>query len=33
MARLFGRNLEGEFEINGIALLVSTSCAMATGSY
>ena len=28
---LFGRNLEGEFEINGLALLVSTSCAMAMG--
>jgi len=28
---LFGRNLEGEFEINGLALLVSTSCAMAIG--
>jgi hypothetical protein len=26
---LFGRNLEAEFEINGLALLVSTSCAMA----
>jgi hypothetical protein len=30
---LFGRNLEGEFEINGLALLVSTSCAMAMGLY
>jgi hypothetical protein len=29
--RLFGRNLESEFEINGLTLLVSTSCAMATG--
>jgi len=29
--RLFGRNLEAEFEINGLALLVSTSCAMAIG--
>jgi hypothetical protein len=28
---LFGRNLESEFEINGLALLVSTSCAMAMG--
>ena len=28
---LFGRNLEGEFEINALALLVSTSCAMAIG--
>jgi hypothetical protein len=28
---LFGRNLEAEFDINGIALLVSTSCAMALG--
>jgi len=28
---LFGRNLEAEFEINGLALLVSTSCAMAMG--
>ncbi len=28
---LFGRNLEDEFEINGLALLVSTSCAMAIG--
>ena len=28
---LFGRNLEAEFEINGLALLVSTSCAMAIG--
>jgi hypothetical protein len=28
---LFGRNLEGEFNINGLALLVSTSCAMAMG--
>ena len=27
--QLFGRNLEAEFEINGLALLVSTSCAMA----
>ena len=31
--RLFGRNLEAEFEINGLALLVSTSCAMAMGLY
>jgi hypothetical protein len=31
--RLFGRNLEQEFEINGLALLVSTSCAMAMGLY
>ena len=30
---LFGRNLEGEFEINGLAQLVSTSCAMAMGPY
>jgi len=30
---LFGRNLEGEFEINGLALLISTSCAMAMGLY
>jgi hypothetical protein len=30
---LFGRNLESEFEINGLALLVSTSCAMAMGLY
>jgi Domain of unknown function (DUF6647) len=28
---LFGRNLEKEFEINGLALLISTSCAMASG--
>ena len=28
---LFGRNLEREFEINGLALLISTSCAMAMG--
>ena len=28
---LFGRNLEREFDINGLALLVSTSCAMAIG--
>ena len=28
---LFGRTLESEFEINGLALLVSTSCAMAMG--
>jgi hypothetical protein len=28
---LFDRSLEGEFEINGLALLVSTSCAMAMG--
>jgi hypothetical protein len=27
----FGRNLESEFQINGLALLISTSCAMATG--
>jgi hypothetical protein len=31
--RPFGRSLEGEFEINGLALLVSTSCAMAMGLY
>ena len=31
--RLFGRDLEQEFEINGLALLVSTSCAMAMGLY
>jgi hypothetical protein len=31
--RLFGRNLEAEFEINGLALLVSTSCGMAMGLY
>jgi hypothetical protein len=30
---LFARNLEAEFEINGLALLVSTSCAMAMGLY
>jgi hypothetical protein len=30
---LFGRNLEGEFEVNGLALLVSTSCALAMGLY
>ena len=30
---LFGRNLEDEFEIDGLALLVSTSCAMASGLY
>ena len=28
---LFGRSLESEFDINGLALLVSTSCAMAMG--
>lgn len=28
---LFGRNLESEFEINGLALLISTSCAMGLG--
>jgi hypothetical protein len=28
---LFGRNLQHEFEINGLALLISTSCAMAIG--
>ena len=28
---LFSRDLEAEFEINGLALLVSTSCAMAMG--
>jgi hypothetical protein len=27
----FGRTLESEFEINGLALLISTSCAMGTG--
>ena len=31
--QLFGRNLEAEFEINGLALSVSTSCAMAMGLY
>jgi hypothetical protein len=30
---LFGRNLEAEFEIDGLAPLVSTSCAMAMGLY
>ena len=30
---LFGRNLEAEFEINGLALRVSTSCAVAMGLY
>jgi hypothetical protein len=30
---LFGRNLEREFEIDGVALLISTSCAMAIGLY
>ncbi|WP_262047519.1 DUF6647 family protein [Bradyrhizobium sp. Bra78] len=30
---LFGRDLEAEFGINGLALLVSTSCAMAMGLY
>ena len=28
---LFGHDLESEFEINGLAVLVSTSCAMASG--
>jgi uncharacterized protein DUF6647 len=28
---LFGRSLESEFQINGLALLISTSCAMAAG--
>ena len=28
---LFGGNLEDEFQINSLALLVSTSCAMAMG--
>jgi len=28
---LFGRTLESEFEINGLALLISTSCAMGMG--
>ena len=28
---LFGLNLESEFEINGLALLISTSCAMEIG--
>jgi uncharacterized protein DUF6647 len=28
---LFGRSLESEFQINGLALLISTSCAMETG--
>ena len=31
--RLFGRNLEAEFEVDGLALLVSTSCAMEMGLY
>ena len=30
---LFGRNLEAEFEVNGLALLFSTSCALAMGLY
>ena len=29
---LFGRNLEAEFEVDGL-VLVSTSCAMAMGLY
>jgi hypothetical protein len=28
---LFGRNLDAEFEVDGLALLVSTSCPMAMG--
>jgi hypothetical protein len=28
---LFGRSIEQEFEINGLAILISTSCAMASG--
>jgi hypothetical protein len=28
---LFGRDLEGELEIDGLTLWVSTSCAMASG--
>jgi AMMECR1 domain-containing protein len=28
---LFGRSLEQEFDINGLTLLISTSCAMASG--
>ncbi len=28
---LFGSSLESEFQINGLALLISTSCAMAAG--
>ncbi len=28
---LFGRSLESEFQINGLALLISTSCVMAVG--
>ncbi len=28
---LFGGSLESEFQINGLALLISTSCAMAVG--
>lgn len=28
---LFGRSLESEFQINGLALLISTSCVMANG--
>jgi hypothetical protein len=28
---LFGRNLEAEFKIDGLALLVSASCGMAMG--
>jgi hypothetical protein len=30
---LFGHYLEAEFEINGLALLVAASCAMAMGLY
>lgn len=28
---LFGPSLESEFQINGLALLISTSCVMAVG--
>ncbi len=28
---LFGRSLQSEFDINGFALIISTSCAMAMG--
>ena len=28
---LFGRSIESEFQINGLALLISTSCAMTEG--
>jgi len=30
---LFGRNLESEFQLDGLTLLVRTSCAMASGLY